>query len=420
MCGLKIKLGKHEPPVPPAAQELAQAILNDLEGMVEINKGKKAIGTLDEAEEVSGKPKRVARSGTMQEKDKVETRIRGKSRKQVTETRLLVEDDGSANDGEHAAQNGQGGKQVEELDDGDDVICLQAINAEEQQDRRLSKKKNTSPGKHEVTAGADVWNERFGQLKTFIRNRLLHICDIDIDEIHNDDDLEAWYQSLDHTHSDSSEILGYALILRSAAKLEEGISKPLQITLSRIGRAHERALVLVQRAEEAERMAQQSKLKKVQQDPQEGNNCEDEAQIDAGRMEVDMRDDIHTEQPDETACYLGMEFSFEMIVHETGITITQGFNTRQSVEASNDGGGDGDDGTSSPTDVALKHSRASSIASTVSGNRTIAKKIKGPSPIQNPLHSVTLEAFLAFSNDSGSGGIDTGLENHAMEGEMAP
>lgn len=229
----------------------------------------------------------------------------------------------------------------------------------------MSKKKNTSPGKHEVTAGADVWNERFGQLKTFIRNQLLHICDIDIDEIHNDDDLEAWYQSLDHTHSDSSEILGYALVLRSAAKLEEGISEPLQIALSRIGRAHKRALVLVQRAEEAERTAQQSELEKVQQDPQEGNNCEDEAQIDAGRMEVDVRDDIHTEQPDDTARYLGMESSPEMIAHETGIT--QGFNTRRSVEASNDGGGDGDDGTSSPTDAALKRSRASSIASTVSG-----------------------------------------------------
>lgn len=55
-----------------------------------------------------------------------------------------------------------------------------------------------------------------------------------------------------------------------------------------------------------------------------------------------------------------------------------------------------------------------------SQNRTIAKKIKRPSPIQNPLHSVTLEAFLAFSDDSGSGGVDTGLEHHAMEGEMAP
>ncbi|KAF8444488.1 hypothetical protein L210DRAFT_3502081 [Boletus edulis BED1] len=298
MCGLEIPLEKDEPHVPQAAHRLAKAILDDLEEADKKNKGKqKARGTLDEAEEVGRKTKRMRGSTKM--KDKVEVEIRVKTQKPAREKRPPVEEDGSASDSEMVVDDSQGAEY--ELDD-EDAITLQAINAEEKQDRRSSKQKysrrmrhNSSPGMHKVIiAGANVWNERFGQLYTFICTRLLRICDIDIDKIHDDDALHAWHQSINRTHSNSSEILGYVLILRSTAKLEQGIHSDLQLIMSSIGNKE----YMIQYTEDQNGKAQQSEWDKVQEDSQRGNSG-DEGQIDNGRTQVEVDDEICMERPYE-------------------------------------------------------------------------------------------------------------------------
>ena len=62
---------------------------------------------------------------------------------------------------------------------------------------------------------------------TFIRTKLLDICNMDIDELLDDDDLETWHKSIDPTHPHSSKLLGFVLVLRCAAKLEGGTSEYL-------------------------------------------------------------------------------------------------------------------------------------------------------------------------------------------------
>lgn len=171
------------------------------------------------------------------------------------------------------------------------------------------------------------------------------------------DDLEAWQRSIDRTNAHSSEISGYILILGSTAQLEEGASELLQTTVSRIG--HEHNIELARQAEEDELGVHQSEQWEVQQD-KERRNSEDGAQIDNGRMEVEVEDDIHTEWPDERADYQGMlEFCIP-VTRDTGIT--QEPSSPRIGEASKDGSIDDEDSTSSPTDVVRKRKRVSSIA----------------------------------------------------------
>ena len=93
MCGLGIKLGNKEPPVPQAAHHLAEAILNDLEPM---DKKKKA-------------------------------------KQEVMGTSSVEDEDGNGNDSEIVAENSLWIEQLEELDT-DNAITSQVINAEERKD----------------------------------------------------------------------------------------------------------------------------------------------------------------------------------------------------------------------------------------------------------------------------------------------
>ncbi|KAF8135530.1 hypothetical protein EV363DRAFT_1294389 [Boletus edulis] len=202
-------------------------------------------------------------------------------------------------------------------------------------------------------------------------SRLLHICDIDIDEIHDDDALHAWHQSIDHTHFNSSEILGYVLILRSTAKLEQGIHSDLQLIMSSIGNKEH----MVQHTKDQNGKAQQSKRDKVQEDSQRGNSG-DEGQIDNGRTQVEVDDETCTERP------------YEMV--------------------SKYGSGDEYDSTTSITDGAVKRKRVSSTASAFSEG-TASQKNKHH---DNPLVSIEMDSIFHFPDDLSASDFGNGLEHH--------
>lgn len=210
---------------------------------------------------------------------------------------------------------------------------------------------------HEVIAGADVWNKRFGQLYTFIRNRLLRICNIDVNEMLEDASLEAWHSSIEHTHPHALEILGYVRLLRSTAQLEQGIDEPLQLAMSTICKEHEQAVA--HPAEDNNGEAQQSEREKVHEGPQ-GGSCGDQAPIDHGRMEVEVENESRMEWTNE----MGTNLFPEAIAHDTGMV--HGLDWEQLVKNSNQGSSNGDDRTSTTTDAVVKRKRVSSTASILS------------------------------------------------------
>ncbi|KAI9453586.1 hypothetical protein HD554DRAFT_2179398 [Boletus coccyginus] len=258
MCGLGITLGQNESQAPQAARDLAKAILDDL-GAVD----RETISKEDAADEVvesKERRKKLAKSGMAQATDSG-----AKLKQPAAEKQPLVDDDqnSSGNNSEMVAASSWRGELSEAIDD-DDAITAQEIDVEERQERRASKQKhsrtthhNASPGKkgHSVIAGIKIWGTQFGQLHTFIRNRVVELCNVDINKIHDDETLEAWHRSIDVTDPHVSEILGYILLLRSTIKLEEE-SSHFQNAMCMIG--EENRQFMVERLKGKRQSAEQS------------------------------------------------------------------------------------------------------------------------------------------------------------------
>ncbi|KAI9453583.1 hypothetical protein HD554DRAFT_2179395 [Boletus coccyginus] len=417
MCGLAVTLGKAEPPAPQASRELAKAILDDLKTAEKKNrdKGKQPVVGITDEEKVKGKRKSTSRPSATQ--DKVETSIRARTerRKPTMDRQPLVDgsehEKASEDDSEMVAQNGRKGEQSE-ASDNEDAIIWQAIDAEGKQDvrtslsalfqphiyfilppqRRSSEQKhfrtmqhNTSLGKHGVTSGDNTWNEPFRKLRTFIHNRVLNICNIDINKIHDEEGLQAWQTSVDPTNPCAFEILGYIHFLRSALKLEQD-SGHFQNTICTIGKAN--------------RLAET----RLQEDLRRAN-ADKECQIGDGRMEVVMEDRTHMDLPDEMVTDQEVQ-PFLAMTADT--RMTQGLDVGSIEEVSKDGGGDEDDGTTTPTDAMLKRKRAPSKASPLSQSAA-SKKTKHPGSVQNPLAGITMETLFDFSDDGIGSSSGAGL-----------
>ncbi|KAH0834634.1 hypothetical protein J3R83DRAFT_10140 [Lanmaoa asiatica] len=418
MCGFGISIGHNEPPVPQAANDLVHAILEDLKAVDKQNTGTEKMASTAEGE------KKATRSSTTQ--DKVESNITAKNWKPATKKQSHVEDqdqedqDRSVNNNAMVTENSWGDEQSEALCD-EDAIVFQAIEAEEKQDRRSSKQKHakvmrhsTSPGKHEETATTNIWNKRFEQLHTFFRTQLLDICNVDIDEMPDDADLEAWHRSIDITHPLASDIIGYVFILRSISKLEEGSTEHIKNAVSAVGKMNKREMEHL--AEEKKRKAQKLE-EKMQETPHRGNNSDD-GQIKDGRRDIEVDGDAHMERIDEMLIDQGMPAFLAMVARDTGIV--QGINSGPILEISQHGSGDDDDATSTSTDAVLKRKRASSMTSTssefpnlmdVSQQVGTSQKTKYPAT-ENTLASLTMETIFDFSDAIGSG-FGAGVEHHA-------
>lgn len=206
----------------------------------------------------------------------------------------------------------------------------------------------------------DVWNTRFGKLYAFIRNRLLHICNVDVNEIPDIATLEAWHASVSSTHPLASEILGLVLVLKSAAQLDQGTDQHLQLAISTSGREHEQAMT--HDAKDKNEEEQQSEQDKVQDEPQRGNSG-DEGQIHV--MQVEVEDATRTEQRDDKVNNQATEDFLQMMTPST-TAMVHGLDLYPCVEVSDRSGGDDDDSACTPTDADVKRKRVSSTASTLS------------------------------------------------------
>jgi len=176
---------------------------------------------------------------------------------------------------------------------------------------------------------------------------VVELCNVDINQIHDDESLEAWHRSIDVTDPRASEILGYILFLRSTSKLQEE-SNYLKNSICMIGEENKQALL--QRLDEKRWAAEQSKQERMEEDPE-------------GRMVVEVENATQAEGPGGTGTDQGLHAMVAIISDDA--VMTEGPNSEPIVAVSQVDGGDGD-GISTQTDTVFKRKRVSSMAATLS------------------------------------------------------
>ena len=72
-----------------------------------------------------------------------------------------------------------------------------------------------------MSAASKVWTERFQQLYHYTRNRLLDLCNVDINDMHDEKSLEAWHRSIDIDDPHAIEISTHIIFLKSIAWMEQ-------------------------------------------------------------------------------------------------------------------------------------------------------------------------------------------------------
>jgi len=97
---------------------------------------------------------------------------------------------------------------------------------------------NISAHNNDESSTRNIWNQRYEELCKFTRSRLIELCNIDIQEITDNQSLQAWHQSVDSESPDAAEILGHLTILRSITWPGGGDITTLNDTLQTIGRAN--------------------------------------------------------------------------------------------------------------------------------------------------------------------------------------
>ncbi|KAF8444471.1 hypothetical protein L210DRAFT_978455 [Boletus edulis BED1] len=242
-----------------------------------------------------------------------------------------------------------------------------------------------------------------------------HLAKAILDDLEEADKKNKGKQKARGTPDEAEEVGRKTKRMRGSTKMKDKVEAEIRVKTQKLARKKRPPVEEDRSASDSEMVVEDSRGAEYELDDEDAITLQaintEEKQDDGGRSE----DDIITEQSDEMENYQRMQAFCEMILWETGTT--QVFNSQWIVEASKDGGGDDDDSTST-TDAALKHKRVSSIESTLSEQGITLKKNKCPSPTQNPLLSVTIEALLTLPNDIGSSCIGTGLECHAMEGKI--
>ncbi|KAI9574348.1 hypothetical protein HD554DRAFT_2034478 [Boletus coccyginus] len=201
MCGLKIMLGKNEPPVPQAALDLVKVIVDDLKVANKNNKGK-GKGTTTGALEAKQIEKKDMKGWMANEKEKNVKHNEEECLKPSIEVKT--------------------GK----------------LNTRKQQLVKV--------GKNEDKSGTDMLhkeNSEGGQA-IWKMQQLIKICNINIHKITDEESLHFWHQSIDAKSPDATEILGHIIILRSITWLEEGNIATLHDTLQTIGKANMSSLLV--------------------------------------------------------------------------------------------------------------------------------------------------------------------------------
>lgn len=418
MCGLGITLGKSEPPVPEAARDFAKAIIDDLEAADSKKMGKRK-APHNESPEAAGMKEGTAKAtgknpGKKSVKNKVVKQVQSnikvrKGKATLEKLPFLEEEDGAAeceievvgggtlldrqSDGIHADHD-VADVDMQEVDPFffclhevalHILFLLQSHSFKQEPVRPVHHDTESGKHEHEADTATHIWNERFQQLYKFTRNRLIQLCDVDIDGILDDKGLEDWNRTIDLADPHAAEILGHIVTLRSIFRLERGDTEILHDTLHTIG---------AENLKEKKQKQQDRTDRDVNEHDVGGQSGREEGDfaIEVEQVVVvgddDMKDTREVEDEEED---LGMDgAALGMVMGERHASMKEGGKESMEVECEprnqrpdedrnvmvtqsmpigeveKDSSGNEDDGISAPAVAVIKRKRGSSMGSTSS------------------------------------------------------